>query len=47
MYLDFSQMSSSDIYFAMTQTILPRPIAWLGAGEYMHFGEVVRLKPAV
>ncbi len=29
MYLDFSQMSSSDIYFAMTQTILPRPIAWV------------------
>ncbi|MGB3918212.1 flavin reductase family protein [Thiothrix litoralis] len=29
MYLDFSRMSSSDIYFAMTQTIVPRPIAWV------------------
>ena len=29
MYLDFSQMSSSDIYFAMTQTLVPRPIAWV------------------
>lgn len=29
MYLDFSHMLSSDIYFAMTQTIVPRPIAWV------------------
>lgn len=29
MYLDFSQMSPTDIYFAMTQTLMPRPIAWV------------------
>lgn len=29
MYLDFSQMTPSEIYFAMTQTIVPRPIAWV------------------
>lgn len=29
MYLDFTQMMPADIYFAMTQTIVPRPIAWV------------------
>lgn len=33
MYLDFAQMSPSEIYFAMTQTIVPRPIAWVLSGN--------------
>lgn len=29
MYIDFTTVSASDAYFAMTQTIVPRPIAWI------------------
>ena len=29
MYIDFSQLSPSERYFSMTQTIVPRPIAWV------------------
>lgn len=29
MYLDFTQMLPAEIYFAMTQTLVPRPIAWV------------------
>ena len=29
MYLDLSQLSASQVYFTMTQTLIPRPIAWV------------------
>jgi flavin reductase (DIM6/NTAB) family NADH-FMN oxidoreductase RutF len=29
MIIDFTQLSSSEIYHTMTQTIIPRPIAWV------------------
>lgn len=29
MYIDFSQRSASEVYFTMTQTVIPRPIAWV------------------
>ncbi|MGS2723048.1 flavin reductase family protein [Porticoccus sp. GXU_MW_L64] len=29
MYLDFQQLSANQRYFTMTQSILPRPIAWV------------------
>lgn len=29
MYIDFEQLAPADIYFTMTQTIVPRPIAWV------------------
>lgn len=29
MYIDFTTISASDAYFTMTQTIIPRPIAWI------------------
>lgn len=38
MNIDFDQLSSSEIYFAMTQAIIPRPIAWVlsenAGGDY-------------
>jgi flavin reductase (DIM6/NTAB) family NADH-FMN oxidoreductase RutF len=29
MYINFSQLSASETYFTMTQTIIPRPISWI------------------
>ncbi len=29
MLINFSQLSSADAYFAMTQTVMPRPVAWV------------------
>lgn len=35
MIIDFSKLSSSEIYHTMTQTIIPRPIAWV-ISEHEH-----------
>lgn len=29
MYINFEEMAPSQIYFTMTQTVIPRPIAWI------------------
>jgi flavin reductase (DIM6/NTAB) family NADH-FMN oxidoreductase RutF len=29
MYLDFSELSTNQVYFTMTQTLIPRPVAWV------------------
>ena len=29
MYIDLSELSESQVYFTMTQTVIPRPIAWV------------------
>ncbi len=38
MYIDLAELSSSQVYFTMTQTVIPRPIAWVlsenQAGRY-------------
>lgn len=45
MQIDLSDKKSSDIYHLLTQTIVPRPIAWILTGNKAGTGEPYNLAP--
>lgn len=42
MLIDFAKISASERYFAMVQTIIPRPIAWVLSDNGSSFSEAAR-----